>query len=309
MLLKLATLGLALAWDKYLGEPPAEAHPVVWMGKAAKKLMGKPTGDPRKDFTRGLAVALAVPIASAAAGALVMHGLRRAGTLPALLGGAFLLKSTFSVRAMEEHARNIEEPLKRGDTEAARRAVSMIVSRDVSGLDAAGIANTAVGSVSENVTDSVTGPLLAYALAGIPGALAYRAVNTLDAMYGYHGEYEWLGKAAARLDDAAAYIPARIAGATVVAAAAANGMNAPAAARTMMEQHGRTPSPNSGWPIAAAAGAMDVEIEKVGYYKVGPAGKKVRTGDIERSVKLFKGAAVLAALLATAIIIDTHRKQ
>jgi adenosylcobinamide-phosphate synthase len=309
MWLKLGTLGLALAWDRYFGEPPDDVHPVVWMGKAAKKLMGKPTGDPRQDFARGLAVAVALPVASAVAGAVIMRKLRRAGPLAALIGGAFLLKSTFAVRSMNEHARRVEAPLKEGDTEGARKAVGMIVSRDVSKLDAAGIANTAVGSVAENVTDSVTGPLLAYALFDVPGALAYRAVNTLDAMYGYHGEYEYLGKAAARIDDAVNYMPARIAGPAVVAAAAATGMDALEAARTMARQNARTPSPNSGWPIGAAAGALGVEIEKAGYYRLGPPGKKVRTRDIDRSLKLFNGAAVVTALLAAAMIIDRHTRR
>ena len=308
MWLKLGTLGLALAWDRYFGEPPDDVHPVVWMGKAAKKLMGKPTGNARQDFARGLAVAVGLPLASAVAGALIMRKLRKAGPLAELIGGAFLLKSTFAVRAMNEHARRVEAPLKEGDTEGARRAVGMIVSRDVAKLDAAGIANTAVGSIAENVTDSVTGPLLAYALFDVPGALAYRAVNTLDAMYGYHGEYEHLGKAAARLDDAVNYIPARIAGPAVVAAAA-TGMDAPEAARTMARENSRTPSPNSGWPIGAAAGALGVEIEKAGDYRLGPPGKKVRTRDIDRSLKLFNGAAVVTALLAAAIIVDRHTRR
>lgn len=308
-LLKLGTLGLALAWDQYLGEPPADIHPVVWMGEAAKELMGKPTGDPEQDFARGLIAALALPAASAAAGALIMRDLRKDGPLAELIGGAFLLKSTFSVRAMEEHARRVEDPLRRGETEAARKAVAMIVSRDVSELDASEIANTAVGSVTENITDSVTGPLLAYALFGIPGALAYRAINTMDAMYGYHGEYEYLGKAAAKLDDAAAHIPARIAGATVVAAAGALGMDAAAAEKTMLEEHSRTPSPNSGWPIGASAGALGIEIEKAGYYKLGPAGRKMDADDIDRSLKLFAGAAALTAVLVAAAIIERHGKK
>lgn len=308
-LFKLGTLGLALAWDEQLGEPPDDLHPVVWMGETAKKLMGEPTGDPEEDFARGLIAALALPIASAVTGAFIMRDLRKAGPLAELIGGAFLLKSTFSVRAMEEHARRVEEPLRLGDTEGARKAVSMIVSRDVSKLDEPGIANTAVGSVTENITDSVTGPLLAYALFGIPGALAYRAINTMDAMYGYHGEYEYLGKAAAKLDDAAAYVPARIAGATVVAAAEALGMDAAAAEKTMLEQHSRTPSPNSGWPIGAAAGAMGVEIEKVGYYKLGPPGRKMNADDIDRSLKLFAVAAALTAALAAALIIENHGKR
>ena len=308
--LRLATLALALEWDRVFGEPPADAHPTVWMGRLAKELMGEPTPASRgNDFLRGAIAAAAVPLISAQAGAAIMRRLRQQGPLAELIGGAFLLKTTFSIRSMNEHAQRVDGALARGDTEAAREAVSMIVSRDVSGLDASGIANTCIGSVSENVTDAAVGPLMAYALFGVPGALAYRAVNTLDAMYGYHGDHEYLGKTAARLDDAVNFIPARIAGAAVVAAAEALGMDGAAAAKTMSEEHARTPSPNSGWPIGATAGALGIEIEKVGYYRLGPPGVQARRQDIGRSLKLFNGAALIAAALAAAVIVASEGRN
>ncbi len=303
--LQLATLALALLWDRGLGEPPAGVHPTVLMGTAAKQMFGRPTGDPACDFRRGAWAAAAVSSGSAHAGSEAMRLLAGIGPDAELAGGAFLLKSTFAVRSMNEHALAVDRALAAGDLEDARRAVGMIVSRDVSGLDAAGVANTCIGSVAENITDAVVGPLLAYAFAGVPGALAYRAVNTMDAMYGYHGEYEHLGKAAARLDDVVNYIPARLAGYAVAGAAAATGMDARAAHRTMLAEHARTPSPNSGWPIGAVAGALGVEIEKVGYYKLGPPGRRPGREDIRRCLRLFNGAALITAALAAAVI--AHR--
>ncbi|GEM_PF-106945 len=307
--MKVATLVLALEWDRIFGEPDAATHPTVLMGRAAERVFGQPEGDPHKDFATGAFGAAVVPAASALAGAAIMRRLREAGPAAELLGGAFLLKSTFAVRSMNEHAWRVADALARGDPEAARAAVGMTVSRDVSTLDEAGIANTCVGSVSENVTDAAVGPLLAYALFGVPGALAYRAVNTLDAMYGYHGKNEWLGKAAARLDDALNWIPARVAGAGMAVAAAALGMDSAAAAQTMCDEHARTPSPNSGWPIGAAAGALGAEIEKVGYYRLGPPGIDVRREDIARSLMLFNGASLLAAAIAAQVIADTGRRE
>ena len=173
------------------------------------------------------------------------------GPIPAILGGAFLLKSMFAIRGMTNEAAMVDQDLAAGSSEAARASLSRIVSRDVSDLDDSEIASATISSVAENVTDSVVGPLVAYGAFGLPGAAAYRAIDSIDSMIGYRGKYEHLGAAAARLDDAASFVPARLAGGAVVAAASAlPGYDAPASAQTMIEQHGRTESPNGGWPIA-----------------------------------------------------------
>ena len=162
--------------------------------------------------------------------------------------------------------------------------------------------------MAENVTDSVVGPLVAYGAFGLPGAAAYRAIDTIDSMIGYRGKYEHLGAAAAKLDDAASFVPARLAGGAVVAAASAlPGYDAPASAQTMIEQHGRTESPNGGWPIGAMAGALGVEVEKTGHYKLGPEGKRPAASDISRANRLFAGAALVAIGIAAGLIIAKGR--
>ena len=214
----LLTLGLAVFWDRFLGEPPKQVHPVVWMGRAVEAF-GGPTGDREADLKRGLVAAVALPLASMAVAAAAGRVLNRMGPVPAVLGGAFLLKSMFAVRAMTDEAESVSQDLEAGYSDAARESLSRIVSRDVSELDDSEIASATISSVAENVTDSVVGPLVAYGAFGLPGAAAYRAIDTLDSMIGYRGKYEHLGAAAAKLDDAASYVPARLAGGAVVAAA------------------------------------------------------------------------------------------
>jgi adenosylcobinamide-phosphate synthase len=311
MLKNLLTLGLALLWDRAFGEPPSAIHPVVWIGKATElSTSGYPTGDDDRDFERGAMAGVAIPVAAALAGWSAMRVFKSFGWVAEVLGGAFLLKTTFAIRSMEQEAARVDHALGADDIESARTAVSKIVSRDVSELDASGVASTTISSVAENVNDSVIAPLLYYSVFGLPGALAYRAINTMDAMIGYHGKYEYLGRVPARLDDLAGFAPARVAGTTVVASAAIQqGFNVAGAADTMLTEHGRTESPNGGWPIGAMAGAMDVEIEKVGHYRLGPPGRKAGQRDIRRSVKLFNGAALIAGGLAAAVIVTRAARR
>ena len=303
----LLTLGLAVIWDRFLGEPPEKIHPVVWMGRAAE-FIGEPTGDAETDSRRGLIAAAVLPLASVAVAAVAGRILNRMGPIPAILGGAFLLKSMFAIRGMTDEAAMVDQDLSAGSSEAARSSLSRIVSRDVSDLDDSEIASATISSVAENVTDSVVGPLVAYGAFGLPGAAAYRAIDTIDSMIGYRGKYEHLGAAAAKLDDAASFVPARLAGGAVVAAASAlPGYDAPASAQTMIEQHGRTESPNGGWPIGAMAGALGVEVEKTGHYKLGPEGKRPGASDISRANRLFAGAALVAIGIAAGLIIAKRR--
>ena len=303
----LLTLGLAVIWDRFLGEPPEKIHPVVWMGRAVE-VVGEPTGDEETDLRRGLIAATVLPLASVAVAAAAGRILNRMGPVPAILGGAFLLKSMFAIRGMTNEAAMVDQDLAAGSSEAARASLSRIVSRDVSDLNDSEIASATISSVAENVTDSVVGPLVAYGAFGLPGAAAYRAIDTIDSMIGYRGKYEHLGAAAAKLDDAASFVPARLAGGAVVAAASAlPGYDAPASAQTMIEQHGRTESPNGGWPIGAMAGALGVEVEKTGHYKLGPEGKRPAASDISRANRLFAGAALVAIGIAAGLIIAKRR--
>ena len=305
-----AVILLALALDLALGEPPNRLHPTVWMGKTvalAERLAPGPYRPPPAQLLYGAAMALLLPAAwgalawAAAAALLSLH------PLAYLLIAAALLKTAFSVRMLHRAAAAIGQLLTTGDLAAARRQMSALVSRDPSRLTAAQMAAAAIESVAENITDSIVGPLLAFALFGLPGAAAYRALNTLDSMVGYHGRYEYLGKASARLDDLANLLPARLAALLLGAAAAIlPGMSGRRAVRTMLAHRRRTESPNAGWTMATMAGALGVTLEKTGHYRLGDPAPEPAAPHIRRATRALYAATALAAIIAIAIIALRH---
>ncbi len=305
---KLLTLVAALLWDRALGEPHEMIHPVVGVGKAVDFATRHGLrGNPRQDMARGIISAAGLPIVALGAAGASRRFVRRFGTIPAFAWNVFLLKSTFAIKAMYQTGSEVADALEREDLVEARSAAAKIVSRDVSQLGPGGIASAAVGSITENVTDTAVGPLLAYGALGLPGAIAYRSINTLDAMTGYRDHREYFGKASAKLDDVVNLIPARISGGVVVTSAMFTGLDSRNAVTTMFREHGETPSPNGGWPIAAASGALGIEIEKVGYYRVGKRFRQPDAPDVRRSLTLFGGAAAVGAAIAAGIILARRR--
>jgi adenosylcobinamide-phosphate synthase len=208
---------------------------------------------------------------------------------------------TFSLRGLIKAAEEVEDALKVGDLTEARRLASWhLVSRDTTALSEPQVAAATIESVAENVSDGVVAPLFYYVLGGLPAALAYRFVNTADAMLGYRDPtHEWMGKAPARLDDLANLIPARLSAALIVLASALIGENSRMAWQVWQRDAGVTASPNAGHPMSAMAGALDVELEKVGHYRLGAGGRQPASGDIRRAARLiFFVPILIAALLA-----------
>ena len=172
-----------------------------------------------------------------------------------------------------------------GELEAARRLVGWhLVSRDTSRLDDSQVAAAAIESLAENANDSIVAPLLFYAIAGLPGVLAYRFINTCDAMLGYRDlKREWLGKCSARVDDLANLVPARLTAALIILAGVPLGGSVPRAVRTWFRDSRATASPNAGHPMSAAAGVLGVELAKCGHYRLGtgerlPAARDIAQG-------------------------------
>jgi adenosylcobinamide-phosphate synthase len=170
----------------------------------------------------------------------------------------------------------------------------------VAGLDAGQCASAAIESLAENVADSVAAPLLAYAAFGLPGAAAYRVVNTADAMFGYRGETEWLGKAAARLDDLLNWVPSRLSALALTGAAVVLG-DARGAWRTRRREARRTASPNAGHPMAAMAGALGRRLEKPGHHVLGDGLPEPGPADVRAAVRLAGAASTLLAVGALAL--------
>jgi adenosylcobinamide-phosphate synthase len=298
--LVLATVLLAGLFDVTIGEPSAALHPVVWMGRLIAAFMARrPHGRPRAEFTYGLLVVLATAGSAALAGLVLTFALGRLPWWAALPIGAWVLKTTFSLCGLVRAGRDVQRALG-VDTAAARAGLLALVSRSPD-LDPPLIVSAAVESLAENLTDSVVSPLLYFALFGLPGALAYRAVNTMDAMMGYRDDREYVGKVAARTDDAANWVPTRIAALLIVAAAALK-RRARAAWAAMRTQHRPEYGPNKTLAIATMAGALGVQLQKPGAYAIGWVERPLTAAVIDDAiwfVWVVGGAAVaLGALLA-----------
>jgi adenosylcobinamide-phosphate synthase len=301
-------VGLALGWaaDQLLGDP-RRWHPVAGFGRLATAVARRTYADDRLPG----AVHVAVLVGGAAAlGSLVARGGRH--PVLATLATAAATWTVLGGRSLAREAEAVAAHLDAGDLAAAQLQVSHLVSRDPQTLDADGVARAALESVAENTSDAVVAPLFWGAVAGIPGLLAYRAINTLDAMVGYHNErYERFGWAAAKLDDLANWIPARLTGALVVAVAPLVGGERADAVRAVREQAGQHPSPNGGVVEAAFAGALGVTLggrnvyggveEDRGELGFGPP---PRPSDLARANRLAfavsAGAAGLSVLAALA---------
>ena len=296
-----AVVPLALIADRVLGEPPSWCHPVVWIGQSIAVCERPAPGGKRAALAYGAIMTAAIVAGSAVAAAVVRRLLDALPSPIGLLGEAWLLKTLLSARALVEAGRDVEACLSQGDLPAARNAAMALVSRDRSGLDERLLASAAIESLAENVVDSIAAPLFYYAVGGLPAAAAYRAVNTLDAMIGYHGRYEYLGKAAARLDDLANLLPARAATGLLLLAGALSGGDVAGGLDCLRRHRGRTESPNAGWPMSAMAGLLGVALEKPGVYGLGDPLPSPDLPAIDHAATIVEATTLVVGALATAV--------
>ena len=227
-------------------------------------------------------------------------------SLAALLS-VYLVFSFLALRSLDDHARRTAQALIRGDLESARSLLSRIVGRDCASLDQQGVMRALIETVSENLSDGLTAPLFWLAVGGVPAMTAYKCVNTLDSMIGYRNpRYLHFGKAAARLDDAANLLPARLtAMILLLAAAVLPGLSSRKGWRILLRDRRRHSSPNAGFPEAAAAGALGVRLGGPSFY----AGKRVEKpwiGDEDRPAScqlwpLLRRLLYLSAFVAYAL--------
>lgn len=293
-----SALAAALAIDVLYGELPARVHPVVWIGRLIRAVERRlPRSGPRAELLGGALLALGVPGACAAV-ALAVAALAR--PLPALgwLWHVLVLTAMFALRALGDAARAVRRALDARDLRAAREALRSLCSRDPSELDAEGLIGASVESVAENASDSVVAPLLYYVCFGLLGAVVYRAVNTLDAMVGYHGRYEYLGKASARLDDALNFVPARLTAALLLLAGALLRQDVARGVAIWRRDGAATESPNAGRPMATMAGLLRVQLEKAGHYRLGDPDQALAPGHIGTAWQIVQLAGLVGAGLA-----------
>ncbi len=273
---------LAALIDRWWGEPPTRVHPVVWMGRylgcVGRSLPG-----------RGAATAFALGtlywlLGAGVVGAAYWCAGRALARLPVWAEiplTALLLKPLFALRMLLDEVSAVERALIRG-VERGRARLSRIVSRDTAELSAAEIRESALESLAENLSDSVVAPLFWFVLLGLPGAAVYRFANTADAMWGYRDRWEWAGKFAARADDLLNIVPSRLTAVTLLLSRSSCWRHL----RALLSEAVRTPSPNSGWPMAALALALNVRLGKPGVYTLNETGAVARAVDFTSALRL-----------------------
>lgn len=294
-------LGFALLIDLTLGDPPNRWHPVAWMGLVivrAKRHV------PRQGHLHPFLYGLTLDLVGGSIVAVLGRQAERIAhriLMPGVLAESFLLKSAFAVRSLTRAAGEVHCALAKSDLPEARRLVRWhLVSRETASLSEELVAAATIESVAENASDSFVAPIFYYTLFGLPGTFAYRFLNTADAMLGYRDPgHEWLGKAIAWLDDIVNFIPARLTAALLMVAAWLCGEDAAGAWRIWRRDAGRTASPNAGHPMSAMAGALGVELEKEGVYRLGEGSSRPTAAHIPRAVRLMQRTLGLAALLAS----------
>ena len=310
---------VAVVTEAIVGYPDllyrAIRHPVTWLGALiawADRAWNSDTLPYRQRRLRGiglLVLLLALSLGAGWAITVVAGRFLPPLTVTVLCGVA--ASALLAQRSLQEHVAAVAAALESGRIEAARQAVGMIVGRDTDRLDAAAISRAAIESLAENFSDGVVAPLFWMVVAGLPGALAYKAVNTADSMVGHktprHLAFGW---AAARFDDLVNLPASRLAALWLVLAAALTpGRSAPHAARIVLRDAGNHSSPNAGWPEAAMAGALGVRLAgprvyhgvEVDDHWMGDGRSELAAGDIRAALGLYRLACALQIVVVAAL--------
>jgi adenosylcobinamide-phosphate synthase len=296
-----ALMMAAFLLDLAVGDPRWLPHPVILMGKfvsCADRFLR--SGKPWRDFVAGIVLSLTlIAIATGAAWALLQCFALLPTTVFFLLTAA-LASTTLATRGLLDAITAVELPLREGDLPEARKKLSCIVGRETSGLNQDKVLRASLESLAESTCDGIVAPLFYLFLGGVPLAMAYKAISTLDSMIGYRNEqYFYFGKFAARLDDAVNFVPARLTAFFMIIAALAVRLNPARALRTTWRDHAKHLSPNAGYPEAALAGAFGVQLGGPSIY-FGKEIYKPHLGDDLTAVRreMLKEGRVLCLLTA-----------
>jgi adenosylcobinamide-phosphate synthase len=289
----------------------AAGHPVIWIGGligALDRSLNKDSAAPDTRRRAGITAVLVVLIIVGSIAFLIGHELSRVpgGTLPVALLGSTLIAQ----KSLYRHVAAVAIALEVEDLDGARTAVAKIVGRDTAALDTAGVARAAIESLAENFSDGVVAPVLWMAVAGLPGAALYKAINTADSMIGHRSpRHEAFGWAAARLDDLVNLPASRLTALLLIAAASLKeGASARAAWRAVRRDAARHRSPNAGYPEAAMAGALGLSLAGPRVYggvrvedaMMGDGRREAGAADIRQALALYRYAdAILIALVAS----------
>jgi cobalamin biosynthesis protein CobD len=302
----------ALLIDRFIGELPNRFHLLRWIGNVVGWLDGKVTNRAsRRTRVAGfvsyvivfllfwfilMSICAAVRYLCGDLSANIGTATIPVGEILWLFTVAFMFKLTFAIFSFRKHCKPIESDLSEGRTEDAASKVQMIVSRDTEGMDEAHIASSCCETISENLVDSVISPTFYFGLFGLTGAIMFRCANLMDAMWGYlNDKYSDLGRFVAKFDDALGYLTSRISPVFVIIGSSILRMNNKGIMDAAKNEHGKTPSPNSGWPMTATAAALEISMEKKDVYVMG-TGPLSKVKDISRCYRLIEVTSIVFLL-------------
>lgn len=292
----------AFALDLLLGDPRSLPHPVVWIGNLIRRLEIVFAAVILRPRLAGLCLTFCT---MAMTGLVALGVLTIAGVLHPLLRAAVALwfaYTTLALRGLHRESAEVVRRLEEGQLEEARRALSLIVSRQTAHLDQEGILKACIETVSENTSDAVVAPLFYLFLGGPVAALMYKAASTLDSMVGYKTDrYREMGWSSARLDDLLNLIPARLTALLMIVAATPLGLSSWGGLRVLLRDADKTSSPNAGWPEAAAAGALGIRLGGPAVY-FGDLVEKPTLGDADRPITVATYRAMIRLMYAAALL-------
>jgi adenosylcobinamide-phosphate synthase len=297
---------LAFLIDLVFGEYPDRIHPTIVIGKLISYLKRKSKSpNPRAEKANGVLMALTIMLVVALPVFVLLFWLRTLpyGEILYIIVGAVLFKATFAIRGMGQYTLPIAKALKENDLAGARKWLPYIVRRDPNSLNERQIISAAVESIAESTTDGITAPFFFYALFGVPGAFAYRVINTLDSMVGYKNEeFKNIGWFSAKMDTITNFIPARVTAYLMVVASFILREDWRESYRILERDKHKTASPNAGFTISAMAGALNIQLEKQGYYTLGDD-HGISHNHIPRALRVLTVTAFLFGLIVVVPIL------
>ncbi len=314
--LTLLSVLLGFLIDCAIGDPAWLLHPVVLIGKlislSEKGLRRVFPKTDRGAFQAGLAMAILVPILSAGVSFGILFGLYLLSPWAYFAMSSIMCWQCFAARCLAKEARKVVKALETDGLEAGRKQVSMLVGRDTDELSEEQVLKATVETVAENASDGVIAPMLFMILFGAVGGFFYKAINTMDSMVGYKNDrYLYFGRAAAKLDDAANFIPARLSALAMIAASPALKLDGRNAFRIWKRDRRKHASPNSAQTESVAAGALHVQLAGPASYfgtvvekpTIGDGDRPVERKDVARANRLMYGTGVLALIVWEAILL------
>ena len=293
-------IGLAISLDLVLGDPRNRYHPTAWIGNLIGIITTRIKNENQNlEKFSGIFIVL-VPISVSTVILLSLQygidfiNIEFLSILVSIISGIILFKLTIAIKGMERHALAVLDAVEKNDLNNARTNLSMIVKRNTKNLDKNHILSGTLESLSENIVDGITGPMFYFAIFGLPGAFAYRIVNTVDSMVGYKTQmFKNLGWFGANCDNILNYIPSRLTGLTIVLGSMLLGHDWKNCYEIFKRDGKKTDSPNAGYPMAAFAGALGTKFEKLEHYSLGTGDNEITSKKVKDAITLMKVTSLL----------------